>query len=286
MPNTPEEIAVLVSLGLPAFKYKKGDLVWYIQSTTTTKQLDCPDCLGSRLWKVTTPAGTAMTMTCQRCSDRMHHDIKLPSLKYHVAVYDVRHLTIGQLNNYSHNREGRDRSYMCIETGIGSGSVYNEDMLYEDEHVARDIARIKTEEAAAKALEMPQMMQTMHFSGISIDRASWMASFSQIYDGWIRAREYYKALEDMTKIGGDKSHECERGWTSKFSEEDIESIEDLISDKYQYSSLEKYHKDRNAMELVMRLVESMLKDPAELDMKLLQKVRDMFPALPPPKLSL
>lgn len=279
MSNTPEEIAVLLSLGLPAFKYKKGDRVWHIQSDTTTKMLPCPDCLDTRKWHVTTPAGTEMTMACQRCNDRMSHDARIPSLKYHVTVYSVRPLTIGQLNNQSHNH-AKDRSYMCFETGIGSGSVYDEEQFFEDEEVARDMARIKTEEAEAKKLESPQMLHAQHFSDILVDRAAWMATFSQIYDAWTRAREYRKALEDMIEISNSGSPKCDYDWTSKFSKEDVEAIEELLDDKYKYSDLTKYHKDRNAIELLECVVTGLLTDPAHLDTELLEKIRDMFPTPP------
>lgn len=115
-------------------KYSIGDTVWYANITTEVKHHPCPDCLGSRKWIATSPAGGAFEVGCPRCAASYQANHAL-SLSYSVWTSTARRLTIGQVRPCSGDHG--THQYMCLETGIGSGSLYNEDRLFETEEAAR-----------------------------------------------------------------------------------------------------------------------------------------------------
>lgn len=126
-------------------KYSIGDIVYRAYTTTERKQHPCPDCLGSRKWKATSPAGVEYEFRCPRCAASYSSDHDL-SLWYTASTPAVQKLTIGsiQVNTApSFNREGNQ--YMCQETGIGSGSVYYESDLHETEEEALLAAKVQAD---------------------------------------------------------------------------------------------------------------------------------------------
>lgn len=112
-------------------KFSISDVVYYASTTTERKQHPCPDCLGTKKWKATSPAGGEYEFTCPRCSTsyRSEHDL---SLDYSVFVPSARRLTIGSVRTDSAGKT----QYMCVETGIGSGSLYDETRLFSTEDEA------------------------------------------------------------------------------------------------------------------------------------------------------
>lgn len=119
-------------------KYSVGDVVFYASTYDVIKQHPCPDCKGSRQWKAVAPSGQEYTFGCPRCSTRFYSDTRL-SLKY--AAFDpiVTKMTIGQVRAVSPPTQfDQPAEYMCVETGVGSGTVYREDRLFlhEDEAMA------------------------------------------------------------------------------------------------------------------------------------------------------
>ncbi len=108
-------------------KFDIGDKVFRASTTTTRKQHPCPDCLGSKVWKATSPAGRDYEFGCPRCSASYHNDRDL-ILDYTVHEAIVYELTIGRIEAFSGDKRGA--KYMCEETGIGSGQVFNEDDLF------------------------------------------------------------------------------------------------------------------------------------------------------------
>lgn len=125
-------------------KYSIGDVVYRAGTTTTTKQHPCPDCLGTRQWKATSPAGRDYQFGCPRCNSSYRSDDSL-SLAYSEFVATTNRLTIGSVRYDSHEHfPTRERtSYMCVETGVGSGSVYDEVELFLTEEEANRAADAK-----------------------------------------------------------------------------------------------------------------------------------------------
>jgi hypothetical protein len=117
-------------------KYSVGDIVYRAGTVAERKQHPCPDCKGLRKWKATSPGGGEYEFGCPRCSASYNSDRDL-TLDYSAYVPSVQLLTIGsiQVNTAPMSYDTGNR-YMCRETGVGSGSVYNEDDLFETEDAA------------------------------------------------------------------------------------------------------------------------------------------------------
>jgi hypothetical protein len=131
-----------------ATKFSIDDKVWCARIRTEKRQHPCPDCLGAKEWAVTSPAGTAYAFRCPRCSARYaaNHD---SSLDYNVYIPHADNLTIGSVRIDTSDRE-RPVSYMCRETGVGSGSVYDECKLFPTQEEAIAFAQTEADEANAK----------------------------------------------------------------------------------------------------------------------------------------
>lgn len=128
-------------------KYSIGDVVWHASTSTERKQHPCPDCNGTRKWKAISPAGNEYDFTCPRCTARYQSNDVL-SLDYSVSVGAVRKLTIGSVRHDSHKfGGGSETQYMCAETGVGSGNVYDEDRLFPSEEEARAAAQVMADKA-------------------------------------------------------------------------------------------------------------------------------------------
>lgn len=122
-------------------KYSVGDVVYYASTTTESKKHDCPDCKGLRKWKAISPAGKEYTFECPRCSASYNSDRDLV-LDYSAYTPVVQRRTIGSIQvNTAKDSYGAGNSYMCIETGVGSGSVYREAQLFASESEAMAAAQ-------------------------------------------------------------------------------------------------------------------------------------------------
>lgn len=124
-------------------KYSVGDVAYLASTTTERKQHPCPDCKGTRKWTATSPAGEEYAIPCPRCS-KLYRGMDELSLDYSASVPIVRRLTIGSVRTDSH-RSGNDApvTYMCQETGVGSGNIWNEGDLFPSEAEALKAAAIK-----------------------------------------------------------------------------------------------------------------------------------------------
>ena len=141
-------------MGLPTPKFRKGEVVFHIQKTTKEHRAACPDCLGTKLWTVKTPAGEEFQTSCSRCGGSYGS----PPLRWWEPSFTIVRLTIGmtKINDWG---EKDDIRYMCNETGIGSGSLYDEKNLFKDEAVARDVGNLWLEQAK---VEYANKAETKH----------------------------------------------------------------------------------------------------------------------------
>lgn len=114
-------------------KYSIGDVVWYASTDMQAKQHPCPDCNDTKKWAATSPAGNEYAFSCPRCSTRYASHDQL-RLTYTAHVPTARRMTIGSVQ-FNSARGGWDEGarYMCMETGVGSGSIYEEARLFETE---------------------------------------------------------------------------------------------------------------------------------------------------------
>lgn len=127
-------------------KFDIGDIVWHAVTVTEKRQHTCPDCLGSRNWKAVSPSGGEFDVPCPRCTVNYQSDQSL-SLAYTVMAPSARRLTVGQIKASTATGDDYDagNSYMCLETGIGSGSIYREHDLFATEAEALSAAQIKAD---------------------------------------------------------------------------------------------------------------------------------------------
>jgi hypothetical protein len=131
-------------------KYSIGDTVYLAWTTTEKKRHPCPDCLGAKKWETTSPAGTTYKFDCPRCSTTYQSERDL-SLDYSQFAPSVRTLTIGSVQyNSAPGSYDHGARYMCRETGVGSGSVYNESDLFASEEEALEAAKAKAADQNAK----------------------------------------------------------------------------------------------------------------------------------------
>lgn len=154
-------------------KYSIGDAVFLASTTTERKQHPCPDCKGTRRWKAFSPAGGEYSFTCPRCSGSYRANSDM-SLDYSSSVPSVRRLTIGSVRHDSNERSGRSQTtYMCHETGVGSGSVYDEDRLFETEAAAMAAATLMAAESNQNTdWIVKQYDQSLSISDYQIENAA------------------------------------------------------------------------------------------------------------------
>jgi hypothetical protein len=186
----------------PVPKYRMGQTVWYPFTHFTTKDLPCPDCLDAKAWKVTTPAGTELALPCPRCDKnfgRLHtlSGQTIPSLTVETWEGGVRRLTIGAVKIDTAARDGETVSYMAHETGIGSGSIYYEHMLFAEEQQAYDAATTMCFEQNSKTNLKPEVIQSMSFAGYQVKPAFRAADWASVYHAWDTARWLRETIDTI-----------------------------------------------------------------------------------------
>jgi hypothetical protein len=129
---------------IPA-RFAKGDRVWVHRYTDGSTVEPCPDCLGLKIWWAVLPSGDWVVVDCSTCDKHYGPTGQKTTFKY---VPFVEQLTIGAVGVEIHPRpEDGPIRYMCVETGIGSGSVYYE----------RNVHATREEAMAAAELVVAQM---------------------------------------------------------------------------------------------------------------------------------
>jgi hypothetical protein len=116
-------------------KFSVGDQVFHPEVVHETVQVTCPDCLGEKSWTAHTPSGEEIPISCPTC--KYGYEVRGTIGSYEVTGRVVS-LTVGSVRYDSHAGPEMQWSYMCEETGVGSGQVYYETKLF-----------VSTEEAAA-----------------------------------------------------------------------------------------------------------------------------------------
>lgn len=115
-------------------KFSKGDRVWGATVRYENNEIICPDCLGTLHWVVVFADGEAVEVACQTCS----LGYEPPTGKINCKSFKSRtlKLTIGSVRY-----EDGEFSYMCEETGVGSGQVHKEKDLFLLEDEAEKLAQ-------------------------------------------------------------------------------------------------------------------------------------------------
>lgn len=154
-------------------KFSVGDAVWHAGTTTEAKQHPCPDCKGEKKWKVISPAGGEYTTACPRCSAFFNSDREM-MLTYTAHVASVRRLTIGSIQYNSHpGSYDHGARYMCVETGVGGGSVYDEGRLFATEDEARVAAELIASNANSEVEWIAKLYnKTLEISDYQLESAA------------------------------------------------------------------------------------------------------------------
>jgi len=174
-------------------KFSIGDVVYRAGTHTTVKMHDCPDCLGSRKWKATSPAGGEYEFGCPRCCASYVSNDAL-SLRYTEFDASVQRLTIGSVRTDSTKDHGNE--YMCLETGVGSGSLYYEADLFHSEEEAFVAAKAK---AAAANLNVEWVAKlydkTLKLSDYELSNAVLKAASDSITETNVKFRSFWDEVE-------------------------------------------------------------------------------------------
>jgi len=120
-------------------KFNLGDRVWRLDIRDRVEAETCPQCAGTGSIK---SYDLKYTYTCRA------HDCNRG--KVNVRVFDAATpapMTIGQVTIVERDRDRadqwhkqREETYMCKETGVGSGSVWDVDKLYASDEEANAAA--------------------------------------------------------------------------------------------------------------------------------------------------
>jgi hypothetical protein len=117
-------------------KYNLKQVVYNAYCSHEAYYVTCTDCNGTGYWEV---AGKDMKIGCHTCNKESYWNTpgKIEHYKYFPCV---KRLTIGQVRaTIGHSPEIQ---YMCKETGLGSGALWREDSLTDDEAVANEAAKV------------------------------------------------------------------------------------------------------------------------------------------------
>lgn len=121
-------------------KYNLKQVVYNAYCENSAYYVKCEDCDGTGFWQV---SGKDVKVGCQTCNKEERYwntPGKIQQFKYFPRVQE---LTIGQIRATI----GKDAEvrYMCKETGIGSGTLWNEKSLTDSEEVAIEASKILAE---------------------------------------------------------------------------------------------------------------------------------------------
>lgn len=185
---------------IPTPRYAIGQLVFAAELHKAPVEVTCPDCLGTREWSAASPAGETYRIECPRCSGYAG-DVSL-SRKVWLWSVSVRPLTIGSVRMDTADEE-RPISYMCHETGVGSGRIWSESEIHltEDEAGADGAVRLAEMEAAEAQRETPEVLRERCLRDIKLREAVVADARSQVFHSWYTYRRLVEDVEGV--IDGD-----------------------------------------------------------------------------------
>jgi hypothetical protein len=189
---------------IPVPKFGIGDRVFFAITNRDVERLPCPDCLSTQKWKVVLPTGQEFETSCQRCGGGYRSSNMPPAPIQILSRPRVESLTVGKIDiSTSRSFEGDSLvKYMCTETGIGSGSVYNEAKLYATEEEAQAAGEIEAARQTAEARKEPDQQKIKRISEFTVDNAVMELAWTARWDAWYAYRRLCEEVEDNIKHGG------------------------------------------------------------------------------------
>lgn len=121
-------------------KYNLKQVVYNAYCENSPYYVKCEDCDGTGYWEVANKDKKIGCHTCNKEGSWRNNPGKVTLYKYFPRVQE---LTIGQIRATI----GKDAEvrYMCKETGIGSGTLWNEKSLTDNEEYAIEASKILAE---------------------------------------------------------------------------------------------------------------------------------------------
>lgn len=125
-------------------KYNLKQVVYNAYCENTPYSIACSDCDGTGYWELANKDKKVGCHTCNKEGSWHTTPGKITMYKYFPRVNE---LTIGQIQaTVGHSPQIR---YMCKETGLGSGTLWNEKSLTDDKLKATEAAKVLAEKQNA-----------------------------------------------------------------------------------------------------------------------------------------
>lgn len=106
-------------------RFGLGDVVFYLRHELVARHAACGACSGTGA--ILLPQTQRGYVGCPDCGGYAHQGPLIDT----VDAYDITGpLTVGEVRVVVNNDGALTESYMCVETGVGSGTVYKSDRLF------------------------------------------------------------------------------------------------------------------------------------------------------------
>jgi len=168
-------------------KYSAGDTVYSAEANGEAKWIQCPDCLGTQSWKAITPAGEEIAIECPACHRGYECTGVIEEWSVDGTIYCF---TIASVQ-FDSSEAGT--KYMCQETGVGSGRVWNEEDLY----ASREEAEVVLPHKIAVLKRSRQEWAAKNYARRKGDRPGSMAAYyrKEIRDAKKKVKQAQDGLE-------------------------------------------------------------------------------------------
>jgi predicted RNA-binding Zn-ribbon protein involved in translation (DUF1610 family) len=189
-------------------KHSVGDVVWKITSERKVVRFDCPDCLGSKSWECTSPAGQSYEVDCPRCTGSYSpfsgvHGSKIPGLDraiwHHSVMAGV--VTYIKIDKLWDHDEGKARPDYYYLDGSANSYVNGVD-LYATKEEAEAVAKLKNAEELAKDEAKPETIQAGKFSEMTFRDAQVSRLADRIWEGWMAYRWLAEEAGELVRPNG------------------------------------------------------------------------------------
>lgn len=173
-------------------KYQIGETVFHAGTRHQMQRVTCPDCKGTDEWKAISPAGDEFTFHCPRCNSHTS------DLEYPIRTPAIKELTIGEVQSKQTNKNGKivhEVRYMCEETGVGSGSIYDEAVLFPTMDQAWEAAsRIAQQETVSDPQAIQRYNRALNLSTYHLNGRK---NLDDITDKYCPTAELYAAWDTI-----------------------------------------------------------------------------------------
>lgn len=181
---------------LPTPRFRIGQTAFYPDTTKVVEQLDCPDCLGAKTWRLEMPSGDTHDVPCQRCCGGMTYSRvdDLPTLNYEVYQPVVGQFLIAnvEVRAKGHwNGKGPEVKY-----GNAGSQWREEDALYGDEETALTLAKLKAAEMNVKSEAKAERIHQRNIGALKLEDARFDQFKNGLWNAWYAYRDLTGKLEE------------------------------------------------------------------------------------------